>query len=62
MADTNGPGYENGALVFGAGLVIIAAAYYFTYRRNMRDDGVREKANFACRPNMICAFKRLREK
>ena len=30
MADTNGLGYENGALVFGAGLVIIAAAYYFT--------------------------------
>ena len=30
MADTNGLGYEGGALVFGAGLVAIAAAYYFT--------------------------------
>jgi uncharacterized membrane-anchored protein len=30
MADTNGLGYEGGALVFGAGLVGIAAAYYFT--------------------------------
>jgi uncharacterized membrane-anchored protein len=30
MADTNGLGYEDGALVFGAGLVAIAAAYYFT--------------------------------
>src|SRR5580692_2443387 len=30
MADTNGLGYEGGALVFGAGLVLIAAAYYFT--------------------------------
>src|ERR1700684_4296552 len=30
MADTNGLGYEGGALVFGAGLVVIAAAYYVT--------------------------------
>jgi uncharacterized membrane-anchored protein len=30
MADTNGLGYEAGALVFGAGLVLIAAAYVFT--------------------------------
>jgi uncharacterized membrane-anchored protein len=30
MADTNGLGYEGGALVFGAGLVLIAAAYYLT--------------------------------
>ncbi|MGJ4917976.1 COG4705 family protein [Bradyrhizobium oligotrophicum] len=30
MADTNGLGYERGALVFGAGLAAIAAAYYFT--------------------------------
>jgi uncharacterized membrane-anchored protein len=30
MADTNGLGYEGGALVFGAGLAITAAAYYFT--------------------------------
>lgn len=30
MADTNGLGYEGGALVFGAGLAISAAAYYFT--------------------------------
>src|SRR5262249_37284637 len=30
MADTNGLGYEGGAHVFGAGLVLIAAAYYFT--------------------------------
>jgi uncharacterized membrane-anchored protein len=30
MADTNGLGYEGGALVFGAGLVLIAAAYCFT--------------------------------
>ncbi|WGD50168.1 hypothetical protein QA641_31795 [Bradyrhizobium sp. CB1650] len=30
MADTNGLGYEGGALVFGAGLAAIAAAYYFT--------------------------------
>jgi uncharacterized membrane-anchored protein len=30
MADTNGLGYGNGALVFGAGLVLIAAAYFFT--------------------------------
>jgi uncharacterized membrane-anchored protein len=29
MADTNGLGYEGGALVFTAGLAIIAAAYYF---------------------------------
>ncbi|HEY8965853.1 MAG TPA: hypothetical protein VIM58_05385 [Candidatus Methylacidiphilales bacterium] len=30
MADTNGLGYERGALVFGAGLVAIAAAYFWT--------------------------------
>jgi uncharacterized membrane-anchored protein len=30
MADTNGLGYELGALVFGAGLLAIAAAYYAT--------------------------------
>ena len=30
MADTNGLGYENGALVFGAGLILVAAAYFFT--------------------------------
>jgi uncharacterized membrane-anchored protein len=30
MADTNGLGYSRGALVFGAGLAIIAAGYYFT--------------------------------
>jgi uncharacterized membrane-anchored protein len=30
MADTNGLGYESGALVFGAGLAAIAAAYYFS--------------------------------
>jgi uncharacterized membrane-anchored protein len=30
MADTNGLGYEGGALVFSAGLALIAAAYFFT--------------------------------
>ena len=30
MADTNGLGYEGGAIVFGAGLLLIALAYYFT--------------------------------
>lgn len=30
MADTTGLGYERGALVFSGGLVLIAAAYYFT--------------------------------
>ena len=30
MADTNGLGYEAGALVFAAGLLLIAAAYAFT--------------------------------
>jgi uncharacterized membrane-anchored protein len=30
MADTNGLGYEGGALVFAAGLVLIAAAYFYT--------------------------------
>ena len=30
MADTNGFGYENAALVFGAALAILAAAYFFT--------------------------------
>jgi uncharacterized membrane-anchored protein len=30
MADTNGLGYEGGALVFTAGLALIAAAYFFT--------------------------------
>lgn len=30
MADTTGLGYEGGALVFGAGLAILAAAYYWT--------------------------------
>jgi uncharacterized membrane-anchored protein len=30
MADTNGLGYEGGAVVFGAGLALIAAAYFFT--------------------------------
>jgi uncharacterized membrane-anchored protein len=29
-ADTGGLGYEGGALVFGAGLVVLAAAYYWT--------------------------------
>ena len=30
MADTNGLGYENAALVFGAALLVLAAAYAFT--------------------------------
>ena len=30
MADTNRLGYEGGALVFGAGLVLVAAGYFFT--------------------------------
>src|SRR3984957_13665921 len=30
MADTNGLGYEGGALVFSAGLALIAAAYFWT--------------------------------
>jgi uncharacterized membrane-anchored protein len=30
MADTNGLGYEGGARVFAAGLVLIAVAYYFS--------------------------------
>jgi uncharacterized membrane-anchored protein len=30
MADTNGLGYGDGSLVFGAGLLLIAAAYFFT--------------------------------
>jgi uncharacterized membrane-anchored protein len=30
MADTNNLGYENAALVFGAGLMVLAAAYWFT--------------------------------
>ncbi len=30
VADTNNFGYEGGAIVFGAGLVAIAAAYFFT--------------------------------
>lgn len=30
MADTNGLGYEGGALVFGAALAAVAAAYYLT--------------------------------
>jgi uncharacterized membrane-anchored protein len=30
MADTNGLGYEGGALVFAGGLALIAAAYFFT--------------------------------
>jgi uncharacterized membrane-anchored protein len=30
MADTNGLGYEGGALVFAAGLALIAAAYFFS--------------------------------
>jgi uncharacterized membrane-anchored protein len=30
MADTNALGYEGGALVFAAGLVLIAAAYFYT--------------------------------
>jgi uncharacterized membrane-anchored protein len=30
MADTNGLGYEGGALVFAAGLALVAAAYFFT--------------------------------
>ena len=30
MADSNGLGYERGALVFAAGLVLVAAGYFFT--------------------------------
>jgi uncharacterized membrane-anchored protein len=30
MADTNGLGYEGGALMFAAGLALIAAAYFYT--------------------------------
>jgi uncharacterized membrane-anchored protein len=30
MADTNGLGYEGGALVFAAGLAVIVAVYYYT--------------------------------
>jgi len=30
MADTNGLGYEGGALVFGAGLVMLAGLYFWT--------------------------------
>ena len=30
MADTNGVGYEGGAVVFAAGLAVVAAAYFYT--------------------------------
>lgn len=30
MADSNGLGFDGGALVFGAAIILIAAAYYFT--------------------------------
>ena len=30
VADTSGLGYEGGALVFGAGLAVVASAYYWT--------------------------------
>jgi uncharacterized membrane-anchored protein len=30
VADSNGLGYEGGALIFGAGLALIAAAYFYT--------------------------------
>jgi uncharacterized membrane-anchored protein len=30
MADNTGLGYDGGALVFGAGLVLLAALYYWT--------------------------------
>ena len=30
MADTNGLGYERGALVFASGLALVAAGYFFT--------------------------------
>src|SRR5882762_7050981 len=30
MADSNGLGYERGALVFAAGLTVVAAAYFYT--------------------------------
>ena len=30
MADSTGLGYEGGALVFGAGLAMLAALYYWT--------------------------------
>ena len=30
MADTNGLGYEGGAIVFAAGLVVVATAYFYT--------------------------------
>jgi uncharacterized membrane-anchored protein len=30
MADSNGLGYESGALVFAAGLALVAAAYFYT--------------------------------
>jgi uncharacterized membrane-anchored protein len=30
MADTNGLGYEHGAIVFAAGLVVVVAAYFYT--------------------------------
>jgi uncharacterized membrane-anchored protein len=30
MADSNGLGYERGALVFAAGLAVVAAAYFYT--------------------------------
>jgi uncharacterized membrane-anchored protein len=30
MADTNGLGYERGAIVFAAGLVVVVAAYFYT--------------------------------
>ncbi|MFZ0509020.1 MAG: hypothetical protein WAM29_13360 [Methylocella sp.] len=29
MADTTGPGYEGGALVFAAGLVLVAGGYFY---------------------------------
>jgi uncharacterized membrane-anchored protein len=31
MADSNGLGYERGALVFAAGLILVAAAYFYTH-------------------------------
>jgi uncharacterized membrane-anchored protein len=30
MADSNGLGYERGALVFAVGLIVVAAAYFYT--------------------------------
>jgi uncharacterized membrane-anchored protein len=60
MADTNSLGYEGGALVFGAGLALVAAGYFFTrVSRTLLFWRLLSSRDRSAPPWAICSISRL---